>query len=112
MGNNILRRGTTPIHRFTLPDELRGIVLTALYVTYSQGGKVTMEKTTVSYTHLYGSFFYIVLHTASFLPGCGKDGRPTGSRPDGKASGQVGPKSTVPHGRAPSYPYAGQAGPP
>ncbi len=25
-------------------DELRGIVLTALYVTYSQGGKVTMEK--------------------------------------------------------------------
>jgi hypothetical protein len=45
MGNNILRRGTTPIHRFTLPDELRGIVLTALYVTYSQGGKVTMEKT-------------------------------------------------------------------
>ena len=41
MGNNILRRGTTPIHRFAL----RGIVLTALYVTYSQGGKVTMEKT-------------------------------------------------------------------
>ena len=37
-------RAQPPYIALPSPDELRGIVLTALCVTYSQGGKVTMEK--------------------------------------------------------------------
>ena len=37
-------RGTTPIHSFTLPEELRDVEFSALYITYTQGGTVRLEK--------------------------------------------------------------------
>ena len=42
--NDILCRGTTPTHSFTLPDELNGVELAALYITYRQDGKTVIEK--------------------------------------------------------------------
>ena len=43
--NDVLCRGTTPTHSFTLPDELKNVELSALYITYRQGGKTVLEKT-------------------------------------------------------------------
>ena len=45
MENSILQRGTTPVHSFTLPDDLKGVELAALYITYAQSGTVRLEKT-------------------------------------------------------------------
>lgn len=42
--NDILCRGTTPTHSFTLPDELKEVELAALYITYRQDGKTVIEK--------------------------------------------------------------------
>lgn len=42
--NDILYRGTTPTHSFTLPDELKEVELAALYITYRQGGNTVLEK--------------------------------------------------------------------
>lgn len=42
--NDILYRGTTPTHSFTLPDELNGVELAALYITYRQDGNAVLEK--------------------------------------------------------------------
>lgn len=44
MNNDILYRGTTPTHSFTLPDELNGVELAALYITYRQVGDTVLEK--------------------------------------------------------------------
>ena len=32
MENSILQRGTTPVHSFTLPDDLKEVELAALYI--------------------------------------------------------------------------------
>lgn len=45
MENSILQRGTTPVHSFTLPDDLKEVELAALYITYAQSGTVRLEKT-------------------------------------------------------------------
>ena len=42
--NDILYRGTTPTHSFTLPEELKEVELSALYITYRQGGNTVLEK--------------------------------------------------------------------
>ena len=42
--NDILYRGTTPIHSFTLPEELKEVELAALYITYRQGGNTVLER--------------------------------------------------------------------
>ena len=44
MEANILQRGTTPVHSFTLPDELKDVDFSALYITYKQDGKTVLEK--------------------------------------------------------------------
>ena len=44
MEANILQRGTTPVHSFTLPEELKDVDFAALYITYKQGGKTVLEK--------------------------------------------------------------------
>ena len=44
MEANILQRGTTPVHSFTLPDELKDVDFAALYITYKQGRKTVLEK--------------------------------------------------------------------
>lgn len=44
MEANILQRGTTPVHSFTLPDELKDVDFAALYITYKQDGKTVLEK--------------------------------------------------------------------
>ena len=44
MEDNILQRGTTPVHSFTLPDELKDVDFAALYITYKQDGKTVIEK--------------------------------------------------------------------
>ena len=44
MAQNILQRGTTPIHSFALPSELADKELAAVYVTYQQGRKIILEK--------------------------------------------------------------------
>ena len=44
MEANILQRGTTPVHSFTLPDELKDVDFAALYITYRQDGKTVLEK--------------------------------------------------------------------
>ena len=44
MEANILQRGTTPVHSFTLPDELKDVDFAALYITYKQDGKTVIEK--------------------------------------------------------------------
>ena len=44
MEANILQRGTTPVHSFTLPDELKDVDFAALYITYRQDGKTVIEK--------------------------------------------------------------------
>ena len=38
-------RGTTPIHSFALPEELNGVELAALHITYRQDGRTVLEKT-------------------------------------------------------------------
>ena len=40
----MLNRGTTPLHSFALPDELSGVELSALYISYAQCGRVRLEK--------------------------------------------------------------------
>ena len=42
--NDILYRGTTPTHSFTLPDELNGMALAALEITYRQDGRAVVEQ--------------------------------------------------------------------
>ena len=44
MEANILQRGTTPVHSFALPDELKDVDFAALYITYKQDGKTVIEK--------------------------------------------------------------------
>ena len=44
MEANILQRGTTPVHSFTLPDELKDVDFAVLYITYKQGRKTVLEK--------------------------------------------------------------------
>ena len=44
MEANILQRGTTPVHSFTLPDEMKDVDFAALYITYKQDGKTVIEK--------------------------------------------------------------------
>lgn len=51
---------------------------------------------------------YCLLSSGQFR----ETGRPPGSRPDSGTSGQLGPRSTVPHGKAPSCPCGEQAEPP
>ena len=43
--NGVLCRGTTPTHSFTLPYELKDVEVSALYITYRQGGRTVLEKT-------------------------------------------------------------------
>lgn len=38
-------RGTTPTHTFTLPNDLKALTISALYITYAQYGKTVLEKT-------------------------------------------------------------------
>lgn len=44
MAINILQRGTTPTHSFTLPDELKDASISSLYVTYKQNDGTVVEK--------------------------------------------------------------------
>lgn len=44
MEANILQRGTTPVHSFILPDELKDVDFAAMYITYKQGRKTVLEK--------------------------------------------------------------------
>ena len=39
-----MRRGTTPTHTFTLPEEIPLSTFTVIFITYSQMGKVRVEK--------------------------------------------------------------------
>ena len=43
-------RGTTPTHVFTLPDDVPLQDFTTMYMTYSQNGKVVVEKTQTDFT--------------------------------------------------------------
>lgn len=43
-------RGTTPTHVFTLPDDVPLQDFTTMYMTYSQNGKVVVEKTQSDFT--------------------------------------------------------------
>lgn len=38
-------RGTTPTHTFTLPNDLKALTISTLYITYAQYGKTVLEKT-------------------------------------------------------------------
>ena len=40
-----MRRGTTPTHTFTLPEEIPLSTFTVIFITYSQMGRVRVEKT-------------------------------------------------------------------
>ena len=37
-------RGTTPVHRFTLPEGMSGNDFEVLYITYSQNSHTVLEK--------------------------------------------------------------------
>lgn len=50
MEQNILQRGTTPVHSFTLPAELAETELAVVCVTYRQGRKIALEKGTEDVT--------------------------------------------------------------
>ena len=46
-----MTRGTTPIHTFTLPDNLKTATISALYITYAQRGETVLEKTLADVTN-------------------------------------------------------------
>ena len=39
-----MRRGTTPTHTFTIPNEISVPTLEVIYITYSQFGRTVLEK--------------------------------------------------------------------
>lgn len=43
--DKILCRGTTPCHRFKIPDEFADVEFEKAYLTYSQSGTIRVEKT-------------------------------------------------------------------
>ena len=39
-----MRRGTTPTHTFTIPDEVSVPAMQVIYITYAQFGRTVLEK--------------------------------------------------------------------
>lgn len=66
-----MRRGTTPTHIFTVPDEIPVDTFVEIYITYSQMGRVVTEKEKDDLT-INGHELSVTLtqaDTLSFMPG-------------------------------------------